>query len=349
MYCDMSELDRAKKVYFEYYSGKEVAPWESGPILRFLAELDMWEEAGELVRSLIDRGHHFPDGERLLITICRKRSLHWAILTALTKHGTSSKFDKLRQLLIDDLCLADGIRALASTGREADISEAHALSKANQILVKQAPTKTKQPTVCFLCTDPAYFFAALTFLSSYAVNNPALRDTLHWKLFLDKKIDVAWGRIVLDFAKKLGVPVDLIFEDEFVHSEASHLERYGLFTGGNVLSRAAYLRIYAAKFLFNTRKYKRAFYFDTDLICRGDILDFLNRDFKSKLIMARAEEATPEIQTATIRHGLVNGSYFNSGVLGIDLSNPALEDRLDHAIELAEKSLIASCFMINVH
>jgi lipopolysaccharide biosynthesis glycosyltransferase len=342
--CSMSKLDDAKAFYLEHYAGKKLGQWESCAVLRFMAEARMWKDAGEVLVQFLQAGYYFPTGEHFILRICRYNSLHLKLIDIIDRYPAADappQFPKLRQLLIDDVCVALGRQAVAPSDARAEEGQGAPewrVSTRNSTLLKPQPARLEK-VIGYLCTDKAYFFSVLTFLASYAAHNPQYVDTLEWAVFLDKEVPASWAAAVSKFASKLGLPLRTVPESKFMRADVSPtglVERYGIFTGGNALSRAAFMRIYAAKHLYDSKRFLRAFYLDTDIVCQTDLTDFLCLQHGTNLLMARAEEDSPEIRVATGMHGLEASSYFNSGVLFFDFSKPEISKHLEHAIRLSE-------------
>ena len=331
--CNTSQLEQAKDFYKQHYARCELRHWEACIVLRFLAETSMWDEAAELLPRFISKKYYLPDGEDFLLRICRKTRLHEVLLKLIDEHGghgAPAQFETLRDLLNDDLVIRHCAgQSWDSSGQPREISDR------NRSLLKQAPLLIAPERCAFLCSDKAYFLSVTTFLASFALCKTA-REPLAWYVFLAEGVPKSWGIILEEYSKDLGLEVRVVFEREFVESSALHVERYGIFTGGNTLSRAAFLRIYAATYLYKLQLYDRALYVDSDIVCQKDIAPFFGKEFGESLIMARAEEPTPEVQTVSQTHGLDEMRYFNSGVLAFNFLNDSLPARLGHAIHLAE-------------
>jgi lipopolysaccharide biosynthesis glycosyltransferase len=102
------------------------------------------------------------------------------------------------------------------------------------------------------------------------------------------------------------------------------------------LSRAAFLRIYAAKYLYQTGLFDRACYIDSDIICQKDLAAFISQPFGDALLLARAEEPRPEVLSVAQRHGMPHTDYFNSGVLQFNFQNPEVINHIERALHIAE-------------
>jgi UDP-glucose:(glucosyl)LPS alpha-1,3-glucosyltransferase len=333
--CAMSRMEEAKRFYRRYYADAELRQWEACAVLRFLAEAKMWDEAAGLLLKFIANRYDIPDGEYFLLRICRRTRLHRQIISLIEAHkgpGAPQQFEVLQDLLRDDLIIREGARE--PQVREADPTSV--MSPENRLLYKFAPSIRTSRDVGFLCADKAYFMSLLTFLASFVSQSNGSQNVT-WYVFLAKDVPATWPAVLTGFASQIGLSLTVVTEEEFVSSDVIYVENYGIFTGGNTLSRAAFLRIYAARYLYTTGKFERACYMDSDIICQQGFADFLDLPFGDALLMARAEEPSPEVLIVTEKHGLAKMSYFNSGVLIFNFGNNNIIEHLGRAIHLSEQ------------
>jgi lipopolysaccharide biosynthesis glycosyltransferase len=342
--CARQQLSTASEIYRAHISTRALSGWEYASTLRFLAEAKLWPEAAATTRRMLEQGEAFPTGEHTLLQIIRRTASHRSMLAAIDggagdRQGGPGGGQKgwlagFRQLLVDDLCVALGQVAVDdAAGRPLGV-----VSPANAFLVQPVPDPRQgapERIAAFMCTNATYFLSALVFLASWARHRVAT-TTVDWYLFLDDDVPAAWDAIVAGFAERLSLPLRVQREQAFVPSGAELSESYGLFAGGHTLARAAYFRIYAAKHLMRTGLYRRAAYFDTDMLCRADLSDFFHLGLGGALIAARPEDQSAEVQEAATRNGLDPAQYFNSGVLLFDLSHPSMPERLERAVLVAE-------------
>lgn len=331
--CARSQMDEARLFYEQHYANTTLKQWESCVVLRFLAEAKMWDEAAELLKQFIANRYYFPDGDYFLMKICRRTGIHRELLNIIEENLSGDipeQFPRLHRLLRDDLVLkgAQGAKAAKAAGGAVISSE-------NRVLYKAAAPKTAIRIAGFLCADKAYYMSVLTFLSSYAANSVG-NEGIQWYVFLAKDVPKTFYTIIQGFANKLELPLEIVREKEFVGTGVRYAESYGIFTGGNTLSRAAFLRIYAAKYLFNLDKYDRAFYIDSDIICQREISSFVTKPFDDALLMARAEEPSPEVRSVTEKHGIGEMTYFNSGVLVFNFLIPTVIEHIEEALRISE-------------
>ncbi len=335
--CARSMMDEARAFYEEYYANTTLRQWEACVVLRFFAEAKMWEEAAMLLKEFISSGYFFPDGDYFLLKICRRTNLHREILTIIDENRTGdipAQFPRLKRLLQDDLVLK-GLKGAENTRSKNKGAGGAVISLENRVLYKAHPPKSSVRLAGFLCADKAYYMSLLTFLSSY-VSNSLGNEGIEWFVFLAKDVPKTFGTILQEFAQKVNLPLEIVKEKDFVGTGVRYTENYGIFTGGNTLSRAAFLRIYAAKYLFHTGRFDRAFYIDSDIVCQRDITPFVTRPFGDALLMARLEEPSPEVRSVTEKHGIAELSYFNSGVLVFNFLAPSVIDHIEEALRISE-------------
>ncbi len=335
--CFMGDLDGAETIYRERIAGPELNDWETMAALRFLAERQYWSEAGEVLTTGLGRGYACPGSEHFLLQIARRASIHERLLLALdtADHGAVERPDgekPFRQMLVDDLCILG--RAPISGPAKQDVVSGRNSILCGRHFLPVPPLKHK--SALFLCTDKAYFLSVLTFLSSYMECNRGTdpRPTLF--VFLDNNVPVEWGWLITRFMLHLGDTVQVVREDDFVTCKLDYNNRYGIFTGGSTLARAAYYRIYAARYLCSLQEFDRLCYIDSDVVCQSELNTLLTLDLQDRPIAARCEEMSPEVSTAATRNGIEPSRYFNSGVLLLDSSCRDTRTYLDCAIHITE-------------
>jgi lipopolysaccharide biosynthesis glycosyltransferase len=331
--CARSRLDDARVLYLSHYANAKLRQWEACSVLRFLAESKLWDAAAELLFYFIESRFDFPGGEYFILRVCRRTNIHRAIISridASSGEHPPAQFAMLRDLLADDLAIR-GASVLDSPGGGTPL----AVSARNRILQSSVRSPPAQAAVGYLCADKAYFFSVLTFLASLAAQG-GRGQTVAWYVFVAKDVPASWRQLLSQFAARIGLNVTSVPEADFVEGDAIHVEAYGIFTGGTTLSRAAFLRIYAARYLFNLGKVERAYYVDSDIIANSDFQKLMDVPFGDALILARAEEFNAEVRTVTEKHGLAERSYFNSGVLAFDFRKREILSHIDKAVMLSE-------------
>jgi lipopolysaccharide biosynthesis glycosyltransferase len=338
--CLRARLSEAGDFVARHYANQDLGQWEACSVMRYYAEAKRWPDAAATLIKFIGRGFYFPTGEFFLLQICRKTGIHKQIINLLDAvpqlNETESK--NLRQFLVDDLCIRDGVSALLGAAGDTAPTKDRCAHE-NEILIKPIlqPEQSEHcdaAPIFFTCTDKAYFLSVATLLVSYRANNPVSSE--RWIVFVDRNVPTSWTDGLEALASSLGTALKIVREEAFVTTEIAHQDTYGIFTGGNTLSRAAFFRIYAAKYLLNNTDAARAIYLDSDIVCRDDLSDFRQLSFAGQLLLARAEEFSPEIRDASVKNSLDPSRYFNSGVLQFNLSGVGMRLLIDEAIRLAE-------------
>jgi len=338
--CLRAKLSEAGDFVARHYTARELGQWESCSVMRYYAEAKRWRDAADTLLTFIGRGFYFPSGEFFLLQICRKTSIHQRVIDLLDTVTPLNERESqnLRQLLVDDLCVRHGVSSLADAGNGSNAARVDC-SRENGSLIKprlpqQGASVQTSAVVFFMCTDKSYFFSVTTLLLSYRTNNPTTNE--HWFVFVDQDVPESWTEALASMAEAIGIALHIVREHEFVTTAIAHKDTYGIFTGGNTLSRAAFFRIYAAKYLMTNTKAARAIYLDSDIICRDDLSDFCKIPFHGQLLLARAEEISPEIEDAAAKNCLDASRYFNSGVLQFNLGGVGMRLLIDEAVRLAE-------------
>lgn len=335
--CWMSNLDEAHDFYQRRYAGKELTPAEAGAVLRFLSERKMWAEAADVLEASMENVQGLPGPNYFLLKLARQCNLHDRMLQKIEARPElelSSTLESFRSILTDDLFIRNSLNSqneLPDDGTR--------LSSRNAILVKAEQScgfELCKPPAGFLCVDKPYFLSALTFLASFATHS-STGTNMEWFVFLADDVPQNWTPILARFAQKLGLHVTVVREIEFAAEGLKFPQDYGIFTGGNILSHAAYFRIYAARYICSQHsRFGRGFYFDSDVVCSRDISPLIRLPFDGAVLMARVEEPSPEIESVERSHNLPPGHYFNSGVLGFDFSGGGVVALLNGAIRICE-------------
>lgn len=343
--CSALKIMEAKSFYYKYYSDRQLRQWEACVVMRFLAETKMWAQAEVLLLEFFSNGYHLPGGNSFLLRLCRRFSCHAEVIKKIDMSLPSDRpvqYDHLRTLLVDDLFIKNMPNSL-----DIDlVDHTRTLSQKNAFFCKPEEVKDCKhaSNAGYLCLDKVYFFAALTFLSSFAAHTLNIVK-ITWFVFLSSDIPECWVDILLNFVEKINVQVHVVKEAEILQDSIIHVEEYGIFTGGNILPSSAFLRIYAAEYISALGRFDRAIYFDSDIVCNQDITSLILRPFEKKLLLARLEETSPEIQWATNQHRLTPLSYFNSGVLAFNLSNCDTRTCILNAIHISQHK--ASCLIFH--
>jgi lipopolysaccharide biosynthesis glycosyltransferase len=193
-----------------------------------------------------------------------------------------------------------------------------------------------EPVAIFLCANRPYLPGTLVAVTSLLMRNPELAARAEIVLCADSATLPLATALLGPAVTALGARLAPLDAGALV-GEAPLESRYGLFTGGHALAVEAYWRIYVARHLARERWHRYAIYLDSDVSAGPRFLDLLDQPMPPHAcLLARPEVDRAEVRHAADKHGLPQGSYFNSGVLMLDLHHPETLPRLEAAIRIAE-------------
>lgn len=335
-YCQSENTEGAEDIYSSHFASSDLNKWESITVLRLLGELKRWKEAGDTLIRHIEKGYDFGGGGHIAMRIVRKSRLHEAVLKAAESLPTSlePELERFLGLVNEDLTILRRAVALSPKPPGADTPYRQRYRSSWVLGNGEIDHPGDEDNCIFLCTNQRYFLSALTFLCSFFGQAPQVNARIF--VFLDKDVPRHWHGMFAMVAARFGRSIEVIHEAEFMDAATEHRVEYGFFSGGGSLSRAAYFRIYAAKYLLKHYNFRRAAYIDTDIICRGDLTGMLEIDLGDSLIAAAVEDYSIEVVNAAARNDLDPLRYFNSGVLLFKMDDPSIADGLDRAILISE-------------
>lgn len=246
------------------------------------------------------------------------------------------------EALFEHLCTPDAAagdargRALAAVAEAIGSVDAVARAVTADVpdaMLARARRSTAAPVgreLClFLCADAAYLEPALVSLASMAATNAALVSRA------DVQLVVATSE--LERARRDGAAIGRAFGFDLEVLDGGALATgrpdYGIFTGGAMLSEAAYWRIGHAQALAAAGRHRTAIYLDADTLVRAGLRELAMLPSNAPLL-ARFEPDRGAVRRAAALHGL-NGGYFNSGVLRFALDHPETLPALDRAMAAA--------------
>ena len=331
-YCYADNSQGAERIYRDHFQNTALNQWEGLTILRLLSELKRWDEAARVLLNHVARGFGFSGGQHVAMRIVRKAGVHEALLELHDgRAGASNPGDigDFLNLVREDLTILERARSFA-THTDSNKYRSNWIINADPMKIEETEQR-----FLFLCVNQKYFLSLLTFLCSFLAQSPQVMCRIF--IFLDKDVPRHWYGTIAMVSARFGRSIDLVPEADFVPNDVDHREDYGFFAGGGSLSRAAYFRLYAARYLLNRFDALRALYMDTDTICRGDLTSLFEFDIDGALVGAAIEDYSRDVIDAASRHGLQPEEYFNSGVLLFPMDNPALRPALDASIRLAEQ------------
>lgn len=326
--------EAAEVLYREHFEGRELNKWEGLAILRLFSDQKKWDEAGEVLLAHAGRGHDFGAAAHAAMRVVRRTNLHEAVLACEGRLGptASAELKGFFGLVREDLTILESGRALAS-GLAAP--PRGGLSRSNWLLQAPDAEPPSLENCLFLCSNQKYYLSLLTFLCSFIGQSPQVNARIF--VFLDDDVPRSWISALRAVAAHFRQDITVVEEADFVPRDVEHRTEYGFFAGGSGLSRAAYFRLYAARYLLERHRFRRAVYVDTDIVCRGDLSGLFRLDMGDKPLCAATEEISPHVVAAATRNGIDPWRYFNSGVLLLRFDSPALSGLIEEAIRVSEQ------------
>ncbi len=333
--CQLQKLDVAALIYSTQWQGKPALNLsESVLAMRYFAELKDWTGAANIAADVLRRGMSLPDDFYGVLQIIRRADQHSRFINLVAEmHREDNYAAQLTQILVDDLCVAHGVKHISPVPNRGP----YHLSLRNSVLVKPQGTVSPQSAqvAALVCTDRAYFFSVLTLFASLA---PAIGKIADWYVFLSEDVPVHWHTLMNEYCQHLGMTISIVPENEFFVRNEGCPTDYGLFSGGRNLARSAYFRIYAANWLLRTRRYLRAVYMDSDIICQGDLRPLFEVDLEKSSLAGRPEDISAAVIRAAGKCGVGADHYINSGVLVFNFEHSRIADQLHDAIWQSENA-----------
>lgn len=329
--CLADKAEVAEEVYRAHFRDRDLTKWEALTIMRLLSELHRWEEAAATLKAHVGRGFGFGGAGHMGMRIVRKAAMHEAVIAAAeaAPGHREPDLDSFVARVREDLAILQMARTLSANREEAGRGPRY---RSNWIF--DPGTEDAEEYGLFLCSNRRYFLSMLTFFCSFLGQAPQVGGRLF--AFLDKDVPRHWHGAIAMVGARFGRAIEVVLEPDFVPRDVKHRVDFGFFAGGNNLSRAAYFRLYAARWLLQRHRFRRAAYIDTDTICRADLSGLFTVDLGPALIAAATEDYSAHVVKAASRNGLDPDTYFNSGVLLLKFDDPELPGFIDEAIRIAE-------------
>ena len=331
------QLDRAlEKLDAERINGF-FPPRLVQPAVRLLGEAGRWDAVVDVglaaLPGTVSYEHVLAPVVRAARKVGRLTDLH-AALSGMP-HPLASAHQTALEAVIEDMVLHEDGDLNALSGE-------HQLSRRRlERVALLAPVKPrtegaqeyKRPWAVLYCVDRGYMTPGFTSLVSGIVSNLTAAVDIDFHLLAEDDIFEEAQDLGQQVAKALGQSVTVTPAAAVVPDPSLLRESYGIFTGGQSLSLAAYYRIFFARYLVANHSYTRLLYLDADTLVRSGLDKLLGGPMEQPL-MARHEVSRPEVEYAIRTHGL-KSPYFNSGVLMLDATDPELPTLLDRAVAAA--------------
>lgn len=335
-YCFTANLAQAQEALQSLEPVAALPAEFIAPVLCFYAEKSAWRDLYELGIGRLADGFDYAQTGYILFRAIRRTGSHISALTEIERiEGWENNLSlrRLRTLVMEDMVHNDSM--LEEFYHDPNIAQSDALQ--HRLFFKMRVLRGEQDEIfskdyaIYFCTNEGYLCATLVAITSLVENNRDLMaDVSIFVVVDDALVDYA-SELVMALGAGLEVGITVLGSAAIIPSGTKLNARYGMFTGGHSLADAAYYRIYAARYLLQLRRFKRALYIDSDTVVLGglDKLFWLKSGWP---LMARQEELRPEVVMASRAHELQPGSYFNSGVLYLDFTHREVGARIDDTI-----------------
>lgn len=348
LYCYSGDLNKAKD-YFNSLTITTVPPNSYyQAVAKLFCELGEWEKAFDFAAEAILKEPTNIHNHSLFIKVVRKSKKFKEALNVIEQELDNpeirTNFLLIKTAILEQLiepinearqCLSL-IKQENSCSRDLVICENRLRLKEN-IFHEQLSQVKAIKTKIFYCTDKAYSLPTLVSIFSLHKHNKHKLG--------NNPIYVVADNPTLELIKEayqvLARSLNLIIEFIDIESLFKGLNDYklttgyGVFTGGDSLSRTAYYRLFFGQVLNDIYPNSRWLYIDSDTIILDSLEEIDYLDFNGYPIAARRERPKSEIEEAIKTNNLQSGRYYNSGVIAFDSTHPKLTDLLNQAVRIA--------------
>jgi lipopolysaccharide biosynthesis glycosyltransferase len=173
-------------------------------------------------------------------------------------------------------------------------------------------------------------------LASLLNHNPELCADSFF-VVVDDSLESATSAVLKKFSSHFGIRANVQPSSKLIADVSALRTAWGYFTAGKGLSPAAYYRIYMAHRLAASGEFDQMLYIDSDTVVSHGFQKLFALPTAPEVLLRAALDRVEVggIIEATRRHGLAEGTYFNSGILYFPNVNEALIERLKEAERLA--------------
>lgn len=345
--CFRHELDRAGDL-LDRLGPLEAVPLEMLPsVYRYLAETGEWNTIFDDAVTRLGGRFGFATIGVLIVGAARRSRRRRELLALIEAIPEWQEREELRRIYaaIAFDCLMKGDVAATEAAPEVSADTVRAIASADdlirldafrRLLPLPAATPAARRTALFMCTNRQYLIGSAVTLATLLLNNPEAGQRFEIIICASAECLVRAREVLGAIADRYGATLTYLDAAD-VCGGAELKSAYGLFTGGQSLAVEAYWRIYVARYLVALGQHDRAVYIDSDVAIGPRFLEILDLPIDDDVcLIARPEVDREEVRAATQKHRLVPGTYFNSGVLLIDLRKAETPDRLSAAIVVAE-------------
>lgn len=241
---------------------------------------------------------------------------------------------RLRDTMREDLCLLHELGAAPSTRVEPP-ADPYRAERARRMAAALRGNGCDADGTVLICSDRNYLIGAAVALgSALQFNARALRRCRFNVVLADDVLDEG-APIMRRLAESYGVALDIVAAHQLGRVADGLRTTWGGFAG-HKMTEAAYYRILAALRLAEAGERGRLLYLDSDVCVGPDLAQLMNHDLRGRPLAARPELGNmPGMERAARRIGVPPETYFNSGVMLIDLGHEATVPALERALEIA--------------
>ncbi len=301
------------------------------PILRFLAEQQMWAEIIDRAVAWLSLDFRYDQIGYVLFRAARRTVRHAELMHAIVAiAGWQDSPDLLRlhtTLAWDKAGTLDEMELLTNAPGHNSPAMARRIAVQRRLLARASIAPCRR--ALFLCTDAPYLCATMVALHSALSHSAPGREDCF--VVVDGALAERCERLTQPL-RDAGFAVTVVPASSIVADGSKLNAAYGLFTSGHMLASAAYYRIYCALYLQRLGHYQRALYLDSDVLVRAPLDRLFEAGLDGHPLAARLETPRPEVSRAIALHQLEPGLYFNSGVLLFDLSSDRLQSALEASV-----------------
>ncbi|GAB4234721.1 MAG: hypothetical protein Kow0049_18790 [Stanieria sp.] len=348
LYCYSGDLNKAQD-YFNKLQTITVPPNSYyQAVAKLFCELGEWEKAFDFAAEAILKEPTNIHNHSLFIKVVRKSKKFKEALNVIENYidnqETRANFLLIKTALLEQLIepISEARQCISlmkqdnSLSRDLIIYENRLRLKEN-IFYEQLSQLELIKTKIFYCTDKAYSLPTLVSIFSLHKHNKHKLGNNPIYVVADNPT----LKLIKEAYQVLARSLNLIIEFIDIESLFKGLNNYklttgyGVFTGGDSLSRTAYYRLFFGQVLNDICSNSRWLYIDSDTIILDSLEEIDYLDFNGYPIAARRERPKSEIEEAIKINNLESKKYYNSGVIAFDSTHPKLTDLLNQAVRVA--------------
>jgi lipopolysaccharide biosynthesis glycosyltransferase len=187
----------------------------------------------------------------------------------------------------------------------------------------------------YLCTDANYLVGTCVALWSLLRHTQGIRTKWPITVVCHPAASALASTLCGQMERAAGVPIRVVPADTMMTGTALRT-RWGVFTSHPGLTEATYYRVFGAQWLAERKESGRAIYLDADTVPGAGIEQLFSVELDGMALAARSDAPLTGVRQAAARLGKDLDSYFNAGVMIIDLGHVGTRPALERSIEFAE-------------